>query len=53
MRDARAELEELAELCAYLPLVLRLAAVKFADRPGQGFEKTLSARCVTTTGCSR
>lgn len=36
--DARAELEELAELCGYLPLVLRLAAVKFADRPGQGFK---------------
>ncbi|WP_432074137.1 NB-ARC domain-containing protein [Streptomyces wuyuanensis] len=35
--NARAELEELAELCGYLPLVLRLAAVKFADRPGQGF----------------
>lgn len=34
---ARAELAELAELCAYLPLVLRLAAVKFADRPEQGF----------------
>ncbi|MFI8362580.1 NB-ARC domain-containing protein [Streptomyces sp. NPDC085612] len=36
--DARAELEELAELCGYLPLVLRLAAVKFVDRPGQGFK---------------
>ncbi|MEV8476461.1 hypothetical protein [Streptomyces sp. NPDC051173] len=36
--DARAELEELGELCGYLPLVLRLAAVKFADRPGQGFK---------------
>ncbi|GAA3119789.1 hypothetical protein GCM10017687_36790 [Streptomyces echinatus] len=35
--DAQAELEELARLCGYLPLVLRLAAVKFADRPGQGF----------------
>ncbi|MFC4607871.1 NB-ARC domain-containing protein [Streptomyces maoxianensis] len=35
---ARAELEELAELCGYLPLVLRLAAVKFSDRPGQGFK---------------
>ncbi|MGW0206012.1 NB-ARC domain-containing protein [Streptomyces sp. NPDC003233] len=36
--NARAELEELAELCGYLPLVLRLAAVKFADRPGQGLK---------------
>ncbi|QEV19954.1 ATP-binding protein [Streptomyces alboniger] len=36
--EARAELEELAELCGYLPLVLRLAAVKFTDRPGQGFK---------------
>ncbi|MBO8184017.1 NB-ARC domain-containing protein [Streptomyces spirodelae] len=36
--DARAELEELAELCGHLPLVLRLAAVKFTDRPGQGFK---------------
>ena len=36
--DARAELEELAELCGYLPLVLRLAAVKFTDRPAQGFK---------------
>lgn len=36
--NARADLEELARLCGYLPLVLRLAAVKFADRPGQGFQ---------------
>ncbi|MET9035448.1 NB-ARC domain-containing protein [Streptomyces mirabilis] len=43
VREARAELEELAELCAYLPLVLRLAAVKFADRPGQGFKNFVSA----------
>ncbi|MFE9774068.1 NB-ARC domain-containing protein [Streptomyces sp. NPDC005931] len=35
--NARADLEELARLCGYLPLVLRLAAVRFADRPGQGF----------------
>lgn len=35
---AHAELAELAELCGYLPLVLRLAAVKFSDRPGQGFK---------------
>lgn len=49
---AGAELAELAELCAYLPLALRLAAVKFADRPEQGFKNFVAALRGTDMLCS-
>lgn len=49
---ARAELEELAELCAYLPLALRLAAVKFIDRPEQGFTNFVASLRGTDNLCS-